>query len=287
VNELPSPRRLKKTHKVLLVLLGVIVLAVIGFKAMQPKEPVFHGRKLRAWMSDLNGDSPAAKLAAQQVLRAAHKEILPFIETKLQTMADIDSVSKLQDAIWALQITSGIGYESSDHAFLYYSLGTMRTIGKDSVPTLKRLSQSCPNYYRTLAVLSAMNETEVLIELANQGDVKYRAQATILLGLQRRHSDQATQGLLQLIIDPEQRVVESALIALRSLQPPADQVVPEVIRLLDSKDFWIRAHAAQILGDFGTNAVSAVPKLKSLRQDVSGEVQNAVNTALQSIETPP
>ncbi len=277
---------MKKTHKIWLVLLGLIVLAVVGFKAMQPEEPVVQGKKLRAWMSDLNG-TPAEKLAAQQALRAAHQEILPFIEAKFQTIEDIDSASQLQDAIWALQITSGFGYDRTDHAFMYYGLGTMRAIGKDAVPTLKRLSQSCPNYHRTMAALNAMSETDVLIELAHKGEVKYRAHATLFLGLQRRHSDKATQNLLQLIKDPERRVVESALFALTTLQPPAEQVVPELVPLLDSQDFWLRAHAAQALESFGTNAASALPKLRALRQDVSGEVQNAVKAALRSIETPP
>lgn len=69
---------LKKSHKVLLVLLGVIVLAVAVFKAMQPKEPEYQGRKLSEWLEDFDKDENQSKQAAE-ALRAMGPSVIPCL----------------------------------------------------------------------------------------------------------------------------------------------------------------------------------------------------------------
>ncbi|MGV3755839.1 MAG: hypothetical protein ACO1QS_10700 [Verrucomicrobiota bacterium] len=86
---------MKKIHKVLLVLLGVIVLAVAGFKAMQPKEPEYQGRKLSEWIADLYGPSHL-KRSSEAVVKEAKDIFLPFIEERLKSTKFPRSKSQLE-----------------------------------------------------------------------------------------------------------------------------------------------------------------------------------------------
>ncbi len=64
----------------LLVLLGVIVLAVAGFKTLQPKEPEYQGQTLAEWLKNYDtGVSERQQEEALIALRSMGPEVLPTL----------------------------------------------------------------------------------------------------------------------------------------------------------------------------------------------------------------
>jgi HEAT repeat protein len=63
-------------------------------------------------------------------------------------------------------------------------------------------------------------------------------------------------------------------------------IVPPLINLLHDRYSWARIHAATALGEYGTNANSAISGLSSLLKDADPQVRSAATNALRLISSP-
>ncbi len=132
---------MKKTHKVLLVLVGIIVLTVAGFKAMQPKEPEYQGRKLSEWMAMVSLNPNVINPAANEALYAMRHEALPIIERNLLNLEHIGKAPDWKKRIWDWQIKYKIGAKHTWWHHYDSNLGALRVLGTNAIPTLKRLAE--------------------------------------------------------------------------------------------------------------------------------------------------
>jgi HEAT repeat protein len=65
-----------------------------------------------------------------------------------------------------------------------------------------------------------------------------------------------------------------------------DMIIPPLTDLLQDRYPWARIHAATALGEYGTNANSAVSGLSSLLKDADPQVRTAATNALRLISSP-
>jgi len=128
---------LKKTLKVLLVLLGVIVLA--GFKAMQPKEPEYQGRKLSEWVQFIGHDKTKQQnTEALAALRAMGPNLFPPLIDQL-----CDKIPKWK--WWLSEIAWEHGMDPFDNfggnPVQINAYGAFLALKKDAYPAIPMLVQ--------------------------------------------------------------------------------------------------------------------------------------------------
>ena len=81
--------------------------------------------------------------------------------------------------------------------------------------------------------------------------------------------------------------LDQTLVALKTMAPAEPSVVPALVRMLQAREPWSRARAAQALGRIGPAAVSARPALEQLYADADPEVRRQVRRALhRAVEQP-
>ncbi|MCE5208787.1 MAG: HEAT repeat domain-containing protein [Chloroflexi bacterium] len=136
--------------------------------------------------------------------------------------------------------------------------------------------------------LNKMAQAETVFNLLLQAvdnpndDIRYHA-ANILRDVYP-DSDLLTETFLMLLHDADTMVRQEATIWLTDYRNPA--TIPSVIEALQDTNPDVRESAAQVLGEFGPDAVSAVPKLTQLLQDTDEDVRRAAAYALKNTGDP-
>ena len=91
-------------------------------------------------------------------------------------------------------------------------------------------------------------------------------------------------ALIESLDDPSPHVRHSAASSLRVFGDPAKPAVPRLVTLLTSGDtYFIRAGAAEALGEIGTEASAAIPSLQAACSDSNSLVRQKAKTALRGI----
>jgi HEAT repeat protein len=85
------------------------------------------------------------------------------------------------------------------------------------------------------------------------------------------------------VSDPEFKVRRAALTGCEPLVPSAPEIIPSLTAALSDDHGSVRIQAARLLGEFGSNARSAVPALTRLLTDPNHFVRGEVSNALEAI----
>ena len=213
-----------------------------------PREPIYLGRPISAWLDDMAAHKATASSAAIKNIgtnaipyavrnlarndswwRAKYKAIRPKLPKLLQ--------KRVPELKTNLQAVEG--------ANVFYHVGT------NSLP---------------FAIALLKHESSTVRQAAAWG-----------LSSLRRMSPAATAAipaLTQALDDPDRMVRFNACISLREMGADASNAVPALTRLVansgtgpQTNDFYVRAVAAVALGKIGPAAGSAVPALKGCLQE--------------------
>jgi HEAT repeat protein len=276
---------LKKSHKVSFVLLAVIVLAVVGFRAMQPKEPEYQGRKLSEWIADLYGPSHL-KRSSEVVVKEAKDVFLPFIEERLRNTKPPQFKTQLQVYLFNAQAATGLGFRQSDTVQWAGCFNALELYGVDALPVLERLLLEKHTSEEAAAILAKLSAVDVLKKGTESSRDRYVQQHSISgLGKVTQRKSEAAEVLLQLTRGTKRSVVTSAIYSLGSLAAVPETVVPRLCELLKSKDEFVQIQSIHTLVEFGTNAMVALPLLLELKtSSVDPIVRNAADNSANKIQ---
>jgi HEAT repeat protein len=151
-------------------------------------------------------------------------------------------------------------------------LAAFGTNSKAAIPILLDLASDSHPVIRS-EVMDALRLTQgdsrvvvpVLKRALGDSNDFVRARAAYALGAFGTNSIPAIPSLLALAADTNFRVRDLTVCALGEIQSEPQIVVPVLIKALNDRDSrWIRANAAEGLGNFGTNATEAIPALIEL-----------------------
>lgn len=271
---------MKKSHKVLLVLLGVIVLTVVVFKAMQPKEPEYEGRKLSEWIADLGEDPPKA-LEAEGIIKKVPELVLPFVEQRIFQNPQPIALSPLERFLGKIDARI-VGKRRSKAYQWTVDFAALRVLGTNSFPVLERLMVNFESSSKACEVLATLDAVEILEKGAQQGQKPWPRYSSIsALGKVANRKDDANKVLLQLTHDSDTAIVLHSVSSLQELDTYPDVMVPRLVELIGQGDEDLQLHLIQNLNRYGTNASAAIPLLK--RIESTSKTNTSLNTLAREV----
>jgi hypothetical protein len=240
---------------------AVIVLAVVsGFlihALTTVKEPVYHGKRLSAWLDDRyqtnNGALPEAlSPASVQAVQAIGTNALPYL-LKVMRTHDSSLKMKLGGYIWRY-LRIQIPTHSNDRKKAMYGFVALGPLAKPAFPELVNIALDSD--YDAHAVHSLRNADADAIALLAKGlhspDESIRRRAATLL-----------------VFVPSQPAI----------------AVPALTGALNDPNPKVRVCAADALGYFGSEASSAIPALSALTNAADPALRNTAIEALENINT--
>jgi len=252
---------------VLVMLAGVIAWQVLR-KPEPQREPVYHGKGLRAWLNEYltTGDSLRAEAAVRQIGANAIPTLLDMLRTK-----DSPSMNNRID-LWEQSI---VGVPYLPHWLRYPAWYKNRAQWQHAEAAGGFLILGADGQQ---AVPELIGIYEQNIPLRAEGAA---SQALAYIGPAART---AIPSFSRAATNAAQPVRWSALSALAKFQTETQQVVPILTASLSDPDRNIRALAARSLAGFGTNAQQASLTLVRLLSDPSQPVRATATDALRAID---
>lgn len=165
--------------------------------------------------------------------------------------------------------------------------------GKDAVPLLAHKLQQGKALERETAASSLVafgpdaEPAIAALRIALQDDVPFvRANAAVTLVQFPQESQLAIPVLFSFLEHPDPNLQQMAAMNLSALGSDASRHVEELTRILGQTDGpEILLPVVELLGRIGPAAEVAVPKLKQIAFEQTGDVQNAAKSAIQQIES--
>jgi HEAT repeat protein len=284
----------------------LVMMGGITWLALQPKEPVYQGRRLSGWLTDAwDGRDADTKRIAIDAIRKIGTNALPPLISMMQTR---DSPLKLKIIRLAgKQTFFKYQVEQADlHLRAAYGCSILQAEAKPAIPALMEL---LPVYTLTVAdYLVSIGPDGVLAlvgSLTNtQPDVRWNVATSLAgIGIQRLSTnatpeqnaiaDQeamiAVPALIKLLKDKNDSVREQAAFSLGCFSSEAEIVIPALIAVLQdpnnsSTGSSSAAGAAEGLGKLHYQAEDAVPALLTALKNPSPKLQRAAADALKTID---
>lgn len=269
------------------MLLVSILLTVIGYLVIRPKEPSYQGRALTEWMSDLNGPNLLRRTQAEEAIREMKGPALSYLEASLSHTLNPSPSSKFSERYQNVLQMVHLRDQAAERERWELSFRVLAFLGPDALPVLERLMKSKETIEPASGLLAKMDAVEILAKgtAPDRGPFP-RMYAVMALGGVSQRKDQAVKLLTTLTQDPEARVSIMATITLGRLAYNPAESVPKLRELLGSKNVGLRWCAVNALKGFGTNAASALPDLRKMD---TGRIADLVKDRDQAIQliTPP
>ncbi|WP_160164662.1 HEAT repeat domain-containing protein [Pedosphaera parvula] len=295
---------MRKSRQIAVFIAVTLVVITVWVCFSRSREPEFQGRSLSAWLKQLDdGDTDrgiewsvwrprqsSSQAQAAQAIREIGTNSLPFLikrmtrhESPLKTKA-LDFLRKKQS--W-IKIPLSTNHYPRQAALAFDVLGPL---AKPAVPALSSIltnSQFSKEATIALAAIGPEGWTVLYDKLADtNASANSWVKSCIIWGMAGHHVTQP--GTTELImIEVTNRNHSSGGIAgwaLGELGTNQDQVIPVLIKGLQSPDLATRWGACNGLGKFGTNAIIAVPALLQSLQDSNISVKNHAREALKLID---
>ena len=251
-------RRAKITVAVLLV----TVAAVIAWRVLSNREPLYQGRPVRLWLEKTDPYFLASRTQIGEVVRHTGTNAIPIL---LQMMQAKDSPLVLK---WASL--------TRNHPFL-------KNLYNPPVPAEERRVRAVYGFAKLGP--DAKDAVPTLIALYGR-DLSVSGQATIANALGRvgPPAKAAIPFLLSRAANSNIHVRANALYALGHIHAEPHLVVPVLVQSLSDPEMLVRLLAAEGLKLFGADAQAAVPPLVAMLQTWNVEVRRRARTALESAE---
>lgn len=257
-----------------------------------PREPVYEGRRLSAWLRDLssgrNGEA-STQLPARQAVKEIGTNALPFL---LKMLKSQDPEWKSQSVAW-LQDTCDLDLSASlAEAQRQRALRGFQALGREAepaVPELRSLVFGSDNLVALHAVealrsIGGPQVLPVLFEALNHTNPPLRAEAIVALGSARSRARDAVPQLLKELESPDNLTRIQAAQALGEIATHPELTIPALTRCLADPETGVKAAAAMALGAFGTQAIGALPTLRNLAESSVSEVQRFARVAVVRVQ---
>ncbi len=264
----------------------VVVAALVGVMLMLfGREPRYQGRSLIVWLQQIH-DPPWDETQVQQAQDAVRaigaKKALP---TLLKLIKATDDPASQWIAVKSEELKiEFLKWHSADD-FHELGLEGFEALGTNAAPAVGALTKlldepdNALNAFGSLACIGKPAEFSMCRGITNRDE---RVRQASILRLASVTDDVEIyigriKGCLQ---DPSAYVRNAAVDGIGTQSAAPDLAVPLLITALNDPSDFVSSSAAGWLGDFGTNALSAVPALSNL---VEHAELNTANAALRSL----
>lgn len=278
---------MKKRIFIGLLVAVVAVLAGEVVNALLPREPVYEGRPLSAWLEDLDSDKPREIRAhARKAIGQIGTNAIPLLmdwfrarDSRLKTR-----LMELADKQRLIKIHFTPAQDRCRRA--YRACRILGPVAKPAIPELIELlrdTRTTPTAGNVLVLFGADAIGPLTGALTNQ-NINIRYSAACVLGLFRGGAAAAVPALIQSLKDEDYRMRLVAALSLDEIHEGSAVVVPALITNLDDRDAFVRRVTAEALGRFGEQARPAVPALLRGTSDRVESVRQAAAEALKQID---
>jgi HEAT repeat protein len=272
-----------RTHqKSLWVLLGVIVVGVVIY-CSQPKDPVYEGHKLSAWLMALNTGQDPLHARADEALKTIGTNMIP---TLIQWIRLKDSPLKLKlmelvnnrQSMFKVKFTPA----SEFHLRAVIAFQESGARAKAAIPALASLlddSEIASDVTHALAGIGA-ESVPVLKEALHHKSAKLRASGADALALLGADAQSATPDLIALLSDQFPDVRRNAVTALAQIKSESAIVLPALTNCITDTDARVRRNAVMALGQIKSEPAIVVPALANCMNDADADVRQSAIVAI-------
>ena len=287
--------------------------AVLAVLLSTPKEPVYQGRKLSAWLEAATGSNPqVAVTSAWAAVHAVGADGLPWLLAELQAR---DSVFRNLHIFWETEIRRSERRPLSPVQRETRARAGLAMLGDAALPAIPelagRLSDSNVSVSARLAldVIAGGLKSHLVSKPAGLtnipplaspkahaavvdaylaavagGKTWAKAESLYALGMFPEDAARILPVVLPCTRDKSEMVRGAAAWVLGMFAREPVPVIPELIRLLDDPAAPVRRNAAFALGKYYRQAKTAVPRLLEARRDPDPEVRKVANESLDKID---
>ena len=267
------------------IIIAVIFLGIIVLETsceQQKSQPVYNGKSLSAWLRDVDNEKPNhPNEQAREAIRQIGTNALPFLLKEINDPGEI----------WS-QLGQTNSFYKTREAYIRRSNVTigfniLGPIARPAVPALVDLLNNGNNPGSAADALveidpqiAAVALTDALTNKATEP----RLAAAAYLIIVGTNADIAVPNLILCLKNksPENGIMASTL---GDIHARPDIAVPALIRMLNDEDFQTRVESVRSLGEFGTNAISAVPYLERAANGQNRNFDSEVKSALKQIQS--
>lgn len=277
------------------ITLGAVAVVMVFFAVTAvvfPREPVYEGRRLSAWLRDLDssrGTGINVELPARQAVKHLGTNALPFL---LRMLKSQDPEWKSQSVTW-LQDTCDLDLSGSlAEAQRQRALRGFQALGRVAEPAIPELraltfgndSLVALHALEALRGIGGPRVLPVLFETLNHTNPPLRAEAIAALGSARSRARDAVPQLLKELESPDNLTRIQAAQALGEIATHPELTIPALTRCLADPETGVKTAAAMALGSFGSSAISALPALRTLAESPMNEVQRFARVAVVRVQ---
>ncbi len=269
----------------------VVVAAFFPSSCSRSHQPVYNGKPLSEWLSELTEDKNNpydTRDQAQEAIRQIGTNALPFL------LKEISDLGELWQKVGATNFSNS--KEAETRLFnVHVAFKTLGPIAKPAVPALVDLLNGAYTAFpaafaltqidpqaASVALTQALTNKIIYVRIAAAGYLfEVRSNADIVL---------AMPNLIQCLKDesPDKSdsltLISTAIDTLGAIHARPDIAVPALLETLTNKDFIIRFVSVRALGQFGNTAISAVPALEQATNDSDKHVREMATVALKQIQ---
>jgi HEAT repeat protein len=276
---------LPKFYGIAFVLLGV-AFAASGFRLLFPREPVYDGQSLSAWVADLCGGCHEKRSQAVEAFQCMGPDALvPLVE--MMGARDSQIKSCLMSLLAGRRLM-GVRFTSADEQRQNALRGfcVLGPAARAAIPALSELLEVQDVCMDAIAALAVLGKDAVpsLIHAMSSHDEEVRDRAALALGSLREDAAEAVPCLLRIMKDDtEDGVRISSAVALGRIRSNSPSVVPALMTALDDPNPVLRRTAVNSLRLFRGESVAAVPLFIRLMNDPDPGVRITAAIALPEI----
>jgi HEAT repeat protein len=271
-------------------LIFLTILAVSLFWVVsQPNEPRYEGRRVSAWVRELQGKGPAARARAEKALRQIGTNAIPVLRRELRSE---DSTVKLallrlfwrQDRV-RIQAMPARGW----HVRAALACGLLGPQAQPLIPDLLDMAKGDFVHFEVaVSALGQMGEGAVpqLVAALADENARVRQAAARALGALGPKAKPALTALIDRLHDVDLQVRVNSSIALGAIGVGSGEVVRALANALSDQNSQVRDSVIEALGQLGPQARDAVPALLKMLSDPDELVRTDATNVLESIPPP-
>ena len=289
---------------VLAVVLLLVLVPILLFVFLSPKEPVYEGRPIGQWIEQMSGsvDGTVGAVSSKELPRLIQQEpgeeVAPFLGGALHRGRPFGArlyarwYAKLPNVLAQRLHAPNPGRDAELRyraALILYYMGPK---GKKAVPDLiYALGDENQEVRRMAATALGVAEADSESAAVALGSVmsdpvaEVRQAALKSLGQSTNDPSGAALKIASALKDSDVGVRVEAAQILKNLGPKAKGAVPALIQALRDSDQDVVLFAAQALGRIGPDARDAAPALEEALQNAGANSETTLRWALKQTST--
>jgi len=283
-----------RKKKTLIILAAVLVAVVVVVIWPEEREPEYQGKKLSEWLEFYFPD----KLGYQEAIAAIQHmgtNALPYLLRAITYQRSpsrkgmITAVQKMPIAMVRHRLEALAKGTGEHRAFTaQFGFRALGPVARPAVPELTHLLDHTNrtiriNAIQALGVIGREGLPPLMTVLANK---HYPSRGTAAFWITRSYveakdSTSSIPFVLECLRDDAPEVVVAATLAIPKIE--ADLMVPALLVQTANTNRNVREVTIEALGEYRTNARSALPALLSLCNDPDARVRRAATNSLRKI----